>query len=196
MQETQAANTGLEQICLDPRRYLMAQGIHTYCQLINGKFSEEEATELGTAAMMHLLGGVDAGRDPLETMLLEQMIWCHERIRSLSVRSTNQGLRQGLVAVHSQCDKAMNSFRKSLIALTEYRARRDAAAATNAFISSKKKATNELGANHGDREADSGEHGKPETLDGLDGGGNGHASRNGKAEPAVAAFNGSAHRRW
>jgi hypothetical protein len=65
-------------------------------------------------------------RDPLERMLIDQMIWTHVRIGRLSRLATQQnGLKQVQV-VNEATDKALNAFRRQMLALQEYRSPRPA----------------------------------------------------------------------
>lgn len=63
-----------------------------------------------------------APADPLERMLAEQMVWCHERIRDLALRAKKPSTADLQCAYHAQCDAAMGTFRRGMIALRQYRA--------------------------------------------------------------------------
>ena len=83
----------------------------------------EIAPGTGKAMMQNVVQAV-APRDPLERMLVEQLVLCHHRVLALSALS---GSRRGLevsLAANAHCDRAMNSYRRGMLALKEYRSRR------------------------------------------------------------------------
>lgn len=63
-----------------------------------------------------------APRDPFERMLIEQSLWCHERVRRLSLSAVRLENVANANAVHAQCDATMNTFRRGMMALRQYRA--------------------------------------------------------------------------
>ena len=78
--------------------------------------------ETGRLIVRDVVDGVGP-RDPLERMLVEQLVFCHERARRLAGLATDCSHLQDALAAHAQCDKAMNSYRRGLLALREYRSR-------------------------------------------------------------------------
>ncbi|MEE9206972.1 MAG: hypothetical protein V3U67_01160 [Gemmatimonadota bacterium] len=143
-----------------------------------------------------------APRDPLERMMLQQLAWCHVRILRLSMDSSTVNGRA--LAVHELCDKAMNSFRRGMLALREYRG----AAARSPHIAIQqlnqaeeqqvilatdglagKNATNELGANHGKRTTDRSKPPESKALEKTHPRRLEAASANGASEEALAQVN-------
>lgn len=153
--------------------------------------------------------GVGAA-DPLEGMLIEQLAWCHQRVLNLSLLSVKATPLSHRLAGNEQCDKAMNAYRRGMLALAEYRAakkRGHVAAAPDEITSSdeppardvngrakKKNTTNELGANHGNGPPDRSQPSKPSKVARAHARRNGAATRRGTVEPAVAGIDWSAHR--
>ena len=87
------------------------------------RLPEEIRGQAGNAMMENVVQAV-APRDPLERMLVEQLVLCHQRVLALSALSGSRScLKVGLPA-NAHCDKAMNSYRRGLLALKEYRSRR------------------------------------------------------------------------
>lgn len=124
-------------------------------------------------------------RDPLERMLIEQAIWCHCRAHRLIMhRSRRQGLDEEML-LDALCDKSMASFRKSMLALKEYRSVRRAAPmvavqqvnqmsakktnrrARSACAANTKKMTNELGANNGNSKTNHSQSDEQVEVEGL-----------------------------
>lgn len=63
----------------------------------------------------------ETARDPLEEMLVAQMVWTHGRAARLSLIANGQeGLKQ-MRTVHELADRASNTFRRLLLALADYR---------------------------------------------------------------------------
>jgi hypothetical protein len=62
-----------------------------------------------------------APRDPLEQMLIAQMIWLHARIARLSVMAANETNLQKARVLNEAVDRACNTFRRSMQAFAEYR---------------------------------------------------------------------------
>lgn len=60
-------------------------------------------------------------RDPLERMLIEQMMFCYERVAQLSSMAALQTPIATMLAIHDQCDKAMTAYRRSMLAPKQYR---------------------------------------------------------------------------
>ena len=103
----------------------------------------DEALGEGQRALARLVGGVGA-QDPLEVMLVEELALCHERVLSLSLMAVQRAVNPApalvstlrhanisikatpqrpasALAIHEQCDKAMNTLRRGMLALREYR---------------------------------------------------------------------------
>jgi hypothetical protein len=68
--------------------------------------------------------------DPAEEMLVTQMVLAHARLLKLS-RMANQETFKGIRAIAEACDSASNTYRRLLLALTEYRHPRRNAATIN-----------------------------------------------------------------
>ena len=78
----------------------------------------------GVAAANVLMGDAVAGinrSDPLEKMLVEQLVVCHARVMELARLSTKQRNLENALAIQEQSDKAMNAYRRGMLALKEYR---------------------------------------------------------------------------
>ena len=70
---------------------------------------------------MDVLERAKAAADPLEQMLVTQMLWTHARVMHLTAAANRQdGLKQ-IRTISEACDGASNTFRRLLLALTEYR---------------------------------------------------------------------------
>ncbi len=119
-------------------------------------------------------------RDPLERMLVQQLMWCHQRIARLSLKACNQSDLEPIKVINELTDQAMNSYRRLMLALREYRAphrqvnikQLNQAEQQNIVQvetpnSNKGNATNEKDANHGHCEADTGQPQQPRSLEGT-----------------------------
>lgn len=142
--------------------------------------SDELRTPTGVRMMKKIIEDV-APRDPLERMLVEQMVWCHHRIRYLQWLPRSGILIALQLASHEHCEKAMASYRRGMLALKEYRAtqrgmplvavqqvnqdNRQEVAVVAASIANKN-VTNEVGANDGNGATNRSESGKPKALEG------------------------------
>jgi hypothetical protein len=60
-------------------------------------------------------------RDPLEQMLIDQMLWTHVRIGRLTMQAIRQDRIEPLKVTHEAADRALNAFRRHMLALQEYR---------------------------------------------------------------------------
>jgi hypothetical protein len=60
-------------------------------------------------------------KDPIEEMLIAQMIWVHARVAKLVTRATAQSNIKWYALMGEQCDRATNLFRRQMLALAEYR---------------------------------------------------------------------------
>lgn len=69
-------------------------------------------------------------RDPLERMLIEQMLWTHVRIGRLTKQAMAQERIEPLQVAHEAADRALNAFRRHMLALQEYRTPKPAASFT------------------------------------------------------------------
>ena len=77
---------------------------------------------VGAAGLMaEIVDGVSP-RDPLERMLVQQLVWCQQRIAHLSMKACSQSNPDRLRIVNELVDRAMNSYRRGMLALREYRA--------------------------------------------------------------------------
>jgi hypothetical protein len=107
-----------------------------------------------------------AVNDPLERMLVEQLAWTHQRLKTLSLIAIKaEGSPERQLATSDQCDKAMNAFRRGMLALKQYRSRRAKAprvaiqqvnesgpghVLVTGEADAPENVTNEQGANHGE----------------------------------------------
>lgn len=62
-----------------------------------------------------------APRDPLERMLVQQLAWCNQRVARLSMSLGTEKDYERIKLICEQLDRAMNSFRRGMLALREYR---------------------------------------------------------------------------
>lgn len=60
-------------------------------------------------------------RDQLERMVIEQLVWTHMRIQRLTQKSSTMGKPELAMAFDDQINKAMNTYRRTLMALRDYR---------------------------------------------------------------------------
>lgn len=60
-------------------------------------------------------------RDQLERMVIEQLVWTHMRIQRLTLKSSMLGKPELAMAFDDQINKAMNTYRRTLMALCNYR---------------------------------------------------------------------------
>ncbi len=61
-------------------------------------------------------------RDPLERMLVQQLVWCHQRAASLSMKACKQSDLERIKVFNELIDEATNGYRRLMLALREYRA--------------------------------------------------------------------------
>lgn len=113
--------------------------------------------------MNELLSEMKPG-DPLETLLCEQLIWCHHRIAHLARLAMEAESVAKSRVMHELVDRAMNTFRRGMLALREYRDKvRGRSVSVNQLNqaehqnillvqknSDPRNTTNEQGANHGE----------------------------------------------
>jgi hypothetical protein len=84
----------------------------------------------------HILGEFDPGgptehfgrvhkgmspRDPLEEMLVTQMVLAHARVLRLTQLAAKQNTVEGLRTTHEYADRASNTYRRLMLAFAEYR---------------------------------------------------------------------------
>ena len=62
-----------------------------------------------------------APRDPLEEMLISQLICAHARLLHLTDLANRQTTLDGIKTVNEYADKASNTYRRLMLALAEYR---------------------------------------------------------------------------
>jgi hypothetical protein len=62
-----------------------------------------------------------APRDPVEEMLLSQMVQTHLRLTNLTVKAHQQKHLAWAKLMHEAADRAANTFRRQMLALAEYR---------------------------------------------------------------------------
>jgi hypothetical protein len=60
-------------------------------------------------------------RDPIEEMLIAQMIWIHARVANLTSHATSQHNLKWYALMGEQAERAANLFRRQMLALAEYR---------------------------------------------------------------------------
>lgn len=60
-------------------------------------------------------------RDPLEQMLVEQMVWAHVRLQHLTYSAVMHSAPQLRLAQHEQANKTMNAYRRAMLAIRAYR---------------------------------------------------------------------------
>lgn len=80
----------------------------------------ENAGAVGAEMMHHLMTAM-APRDPLERMLLEHLVWTHQRIQHLTLHATRVCNSELIIAFNDQANKTMNAYRRTMLALKEYR---------------------------------------------------------------------------
>lgn len=68
-----------------------------------------------------LLAASGAPKDPIEVMLIEQLTWGHHRLANLHVAATVAKISDQVSALTNASAKLMAEFRKSSLALREYR---------------------------------------------------------------------------
>jgi hypothetical protein len=140
----------------------------------------EEALENGVASkyMAELVEAMNP-RDPLERMLVEQLVYCHHRAASLQAWAMRQTKPEHSQRLNELADKAMNTYRRSMLGLADYRAPRrqaqyiraqqfnQAESQQVALVEKKnpqrkrKKVTIKQGANRGDESPNRGESAEP-----------------------------------
>jgi hypothetical protein len=60
-------------------------------------------------------------RDAVEEMLLVELAWTHARLAALSAMAVQQTQTVNLKVINEACDRAANTFRRLMLALTDYR---------------------------------------------------------------------------
>lgn len=60
-------------------------------------------------------------RDQLEHMVIEQLVWTHMRIQRLTLKSSTIRKPELSLAFDEQINKGMNTYRRTVLALSEYR---------------------------------------------------------------------------
>jgi hypothetical protein len=68
-----------------------------------------------------VLAASGAPKDPIEAMLIEQLLWAHHRLADLHVTATAAKETDQVSALTSAAARLMAEFRKSSLALREYR---------------------------------------------------------------------------
>jgi hypothetical protein len=116
------------------------------------------AAKVGQAMVDEVVKSI-APRDMLEKLLVEQLVFCHQRVQDLSVLASRQGSIKNKIAVDEQCNRAMTAYRRGFLALKQYRSQPAAVTAVTinqpekqdvllaTGIRNSKNGSNELGAN-------------------------------------------------
>lgn len=90
------------------------------CERLARPFANLNLGESGLAFVLGLIEKM-APRDPFEEMLVVQALMAHLRAMHLSDLSWRQTGTENLKAVNEYADRASNTFRRLVLALTEYR---------------------------------------------------------------------------
>ncbi len=122
-------------------------------------------------------------RDPLERMLVQQLLWCQQRVAHLSMQACKPANLKQLWTINELADRAMNSDRRGMLALREYRAPHRQVNITavkqlnqaeqqnivqaESLNSNSENVASEQDANHGYREANPGQPTEPKALEGT-----------------------------
>ncbi|MFQ5463780.1 MAG: hypothetical protein ACE5E5_14280 [Phycisphaerae bacterium] len=85
-------------------------------------WASEDVECVSKAVMKELLAAM-APRDPLERMLVAQLAYTHERIGRLSRIAVATSPMEDAQVAHECCERAMNTYRKGMVALKEYRSK-------------------------------------------------------------------------
>ena len=91
------------------------------------KLPVDMARKVGQAMIDEVVKSV-APRDMLERLLVEQLVFCHQRVQDLTVRASRQGKIENKIAMDEQCNRAMTAYRRGLLALKQYRSQPTTAA--------------------------------------------------------------------
>ena len=122
------------------------------------KLPRDLSAKVGGAVLEKTMNSV-APRDALERMLVEQLVFCHQRVQELAVLAARHGRIENKIAMDEQCNRAMTAYRRGMLALKKYRSQPVAAATLTisqseqqdvllvARIRNSKNGSNELGAN-------------------------------------------------
>lgn len=94
-----------------------------YARAVYPQFSEMVGQELGTTVHNHLqdLHKRMAPRDPAEEMLVTQLLLTHARVLHLTSISSQQESVESIRTVNEYADRASNTFRRLMLALSEKR---------------------------------------------------------------------------
>ena len=91
-----------------------------------GKFFKANDKATGNMVAEAFLGELARSvkpRDAVEEMLVIQMAFVHQRVANLSLKAAEQELTRNVAVVNHALDQACNTFRRQMLALTEYRRR-------------------------------------------------------------------------
>ena len=156
--------------------------------------------------------------DPVEAMLIQQLVWAHHQIGNLAGKAAHPATLQEVAIYNQALARILAEFRRSTLALRDYRSGPSAKqvtivkqqnvalvdSATRAETARKKDHDTELRSNPDrlsqaepipDRPTDCGSP-EPDEVPRPDHCRSPEAARNGHGEPALAALNGTSHGRW
>ncbi|HEX8915136.1 MAG TPA: hypothetical protein VF796_22485, partial [Humisphaera sp.] len=97
---------------------LMAGAYRTQIQAVVG--DDPKVLESARLYAFDLIGRL-APRDPLEEMLVAQLLQTHARVTYLNVYAAQQSSLKWSAQFHEAADRASNTFRRQMQALAEYR---------------------------------------------------------------------------
>jgi hypothetical protein len=100
--------------------YRAAMKPHLVINGPDGKYHEKLDKAYATRYLVDVLERAKA-KDPLEEMLITQMLWTHARVMHLTEMANRQENLKQIRVVSDAADGGSNTFRRLLLALTEYR---------------------------------------------------------------------------
>lgn len=95
-------------------------GSEVYRRQLSHISKDTELHEAHLAYVVDLINSIKP-RDALEQMLLMQALWTHARLAHLSVLANQQTHTISVKTINEACDRAANTFRRQMLALSEYR---------------------------------------------------------------------------
>ena len=106
----------------DALRVVLPGGIYlgNVLQNLPGCLSEID----GTIQYMNDIIKAMNPKDPMEQMLCEQLVLCHHRAAYLQGQAMRQKTLNCIRTMNELADRAMNAYRRSMLALQDYRAPR------------------------------------------------------------------------
>src|SRR5687768_3001288 len=90
------------------------------CSNLNAFAFPDPGGDLASTFLAALLASVQP-RDLIEEMLVVQMAFTHARLAYLSRLAADQEQRVNITAVNQACEQASNTFRRQMLALSDYR---------------------------------------------------------------------------